>query len=111
MTGASLPSPSEDGITSCDMERSVKTDLASSEAGGDSSRSETVKDHSQELLDLQRECEILRASLAASTEDNLQLRAESERLKKARLNMMIPNQFVGSLKRAFDQLIRSVSNM
>ena len=71
----------------------MKTDLASSEAGGEGSRSETVKikvkDHSQELLDLQRECEILRASLAASTEDNLRLRAESERLKKARLNMMI----------------------
>ena len=59
----------------------MKTDLASSEGG---SRSETV---SQELLDLQRECEILRASLAASTEDNLRLRAESERLKKARLNV------------------------
>ena len=88
VTGASLPSPSEDGI-SCDMERRVKTDLASSEAGGEGSRSETVNDHSQELLDLQRECEILRASLAASTEDNLRLRAESERLKKARLNMMI----------------------
>ena len=72
----------------------MKTDLASSEAGGEGSRSETVKDHSQELLDLQRECEILRASLAASTEDNLRLRAESERLKKVRLNMNMMIFFV-----------------
>ena len=36
-----------------------------------------------ELQDLQRECEILRASLAVSTEDNFKLRSENERLKAA----------------------------
>ena len=61
----------------------TETDCDGETPSDESRFEEEMSLNHSELQDLQRECEILRASLAVSTEDNFKLRSENERLKAA----------------------------
>ena len=61
----------------------TETDCDGETPSDESHFKEEMSLNHSELQDLQRECEILRASLAVSTEDNFKLRSENERLTAA----------------------------